>query len=55
LLTEVDGVSFNECFINRKEVEMDNLIVNFIGYEDLLKNKRESGRLRDMADIENLQ
>jgi hypothetical protein len=55
LLTEVDGVSFNECFINRKEVEMDNLIVNFIGYEDLLKNKRESGRLRDMDDIENLQ
>jgi hypothetical protein len=55
LLTELDGVSFNECFINRKEVEMENLIVNFIGYEDLLKNKRESGRLRDMADIENLQ
>jgi len=55
LLTELDGVSFNECFINRKEVEMENLIVNFIGYEDLLKNKRESGRLRDMDDIENLQ
>lgn len=55
LLTELDGVSFNECFINRKEVEMDNLIVNFIGYEDLLKNKRESGRLRDIDDIENLQ
>jgi len=55
LLTEVDGVSFNECFINRKEVEMENLIVNFIGYEDLLKNKRESGRLRDIDDIENLQ
>jgi predicted nucleotidyltransferase len=55
LLTEVDGVSFNECFINRKEVEMDNLIVNFIGYEDLLKNKRESGRPRDIDDMENLQ
>jgi len=55
LLTELDGVSFNECFINRKEVEMENLIVNFIGYEDLLKNKRESGRLRDIDDIENLQ
>ena len=55
LLTKVDGVSFDECFINRKEVEMDNLIVNFIGYEDLLKNKRESGRPRDIDDIENLQ
>ena len=55
LLTEVDGVTFEECFINRKEVEIDNLIVNFIGYEDLVKNKKESGRLRDIDDIENLK
>jgi predicted nucleotidyltransferase len=48
LLTEVDGVTFEECFINRKEVQMDNLVVNFIGYEDLIKNKKESGRLRDI-------
>jgi predicted nucleotidyltransferase len=55
LLTEVDGVTFEECFINRKEVQMDNLVVNFIGYEDLIKNKKESGRLRDIDDIENLK
>ena len=55
LLTEVDGVIFKECFINRKEVEIDNLIVNFIGYADLIKNKKQSGRLRDINDIENLK
>lgn len=55
LLTEVDGVTFEECFINRKEVQIDNLVVNFIGYEDLIKNKKESGRLRDIDDIENLK
>jgi predicted nucleotidyltransferase len=55
LLTEVDGVTFEECFINRKEVQMDNVVVNFIGYEDLIKNKKESGRLRDIDDIENLK
>lgn len=55
LLTEVDGVKFNECFINRKEVEINDLVMHFIGYQDLIKNKKKSGRLRDLNDLENLQ
>jgi len=55
LLTEIDGVTFDECFKNRKEVIIEDLKVNFIGYKDLLKNKRESGRPRDIDDIDNLK
>ena len=55
LLTELDGVVFEECFKNRKEIIIENLKVNFIGYNDLLKNKKESGRPRDLDDIENLK
>jgi predicted nucleotidyltransferase len=55
LLTNIDGVSFEACYKNRKEVEIDELIVNFIGYQDLLKNKKESGRLRDLDDLEHLK
>jgi predicted nucleotidyltransferase len=55
LLTEIDGVSFNECFENRKMVAIDGLTVNFIGYSDLLKNKKESGRPKDIGDIDNLK
>ncbi|MCW3090765.1 MAG: hypothetical protein JWP81_1834 [Ferruginibacter sp.] len=55
LLTEIDGVTFEECFKNRKEVMIDDLKVNFIGYNDLLKNKKESGRPRDIDDIDNLK
>ena len=55
LLTEIDGVTFQECFENRKEVTIGNLEVNFIGYNDLLKNKKESGRPRDIDDIDNLK
>ena len=54
LLTQIDGVTFVECFKNKKEVEIEGLVVNFIGYQDLLKNKKESGRLRDIDDINNL-
>ncbi len=55
LLTEIDGVSFEECFKNKKVVELEGLNVFFIGYQDLLKNKKESGRLKDMDDIDNLK
>ncbi|MEO7524250.1 MAG: nucleotidyltransferase [Ferruginibacter sp.] len=55
LLTEIDGVTFEACYENRKEVIIDDLPVKFIGYKDLLKNKKESGRPRDIDDIENLK
>ena len=55
LLTEIDGVTFEESFKNRKEVDIDGMIVNFIGYKELLKNKKLTGRARDIDDIENLK
>lgn len=54
LLTHIDGVTFSECYENKAQVEIEGLLVNFIGYDDLLKNKKESGRLRDLDDIDNL-
>jgi hypothetical protein len=54
LLTEIDGVTFENCYKNRNEVTIDDLTINFIGYNDLLKNKLHSGRPRDLDDIDNL-
>ncbi len=54
LLTTIDGVHFAECFANRKEVTFDGLHMNFIGYHDLVKNKKASGRHRDLDDVENM-
>jgi predicted nucleotidyltransferase len=54
LLTSIDGVTFSECYANRKEVSFDGLSMNFIGYHDLVKNKREKGRHRDLDDLENI-
>ena len=38
----------------KEEVEIEDIIVNFIGYWDLLENKKKSGRHKDLDDIENL-
>jgi hypothetical protein len=35
-------------------IETDEIKIPFISYADLVKNKRASGRLRDLADLEAL-
>ena len=55
LLTSIDGVHFNECYPNKKTLMIDGLSVDFIGYADLIRNKKASGRHQDLGDIENLE
>jgi len=54
LLTAIEGVTFSACYGNRKEVTFDGLTKNFIGYHDLVTNKKASGRHRDLDDVENM-
>lgn len=54
LLTEIDGVTFKKCYSNRLNVIIDDLNVSFIGYADLIKNKKKTGRPRDIDDVDNL-
>lgn len=54
IITHIDGVKFDECFKSRNEVVLDGVNVSIIGLEDLLKNKRASGRPKDLDDLENL-
>ena len=54
ILTSIDGVEFSECYQNRNRTIIDNIEVNFISLQDLLKNKKASGRLQDLADVDKL-
>ena len=54
LLNEIDGVSFNEAEPDVTQGVYDDIPVQFIGKEALIKNKRASNRLQDLADIEKL-
>jgi hypothetical protein len=55
LLTAIDGVTFDACYANRKEVTFDGLTMNFIGYHDLVTNKKATGHHRDLDDVENME
>jgi hypothetical protein len=47
-------MSFDQVWANRVEVLIEGLAVPFISKPDLLENKRQVGRLRDLADVEEL-
>jgi hypothetical protein len=55
LLTAIDGVDFDDCFVRRESVELAGVQLNIIGLEDFKANKRASGRLKDLADLEQLE
>ncbi|MFQ5578754.1 MAG: hypothetical protein ACE5G8_17390 [Anaerolineae bacterium] len=55
LLTTAPGVDFEECYVSRLEVVVDETTANFIDLDNLKKSKRVAGRLQDLADLENLE
>lgn len=55
LITDLTGVKFEECYQNRKEVNFEGVDISFISVDDLITNKKQSGRLQDLADAEKLE
>jgi hypothetical protein len=54
ILTGLSGVEFEEAWPRRIVLDLDGTQVPVIGREDLVRNKRATGRPRDLADIERL-
>ena len=55
VLTEISGVNFEQCYTRCKETKIDGIKVKIISFKDLLKNKKASGRHKDLNDLENLR
>jgi hypothetical protein len=55
LITSPDGIDFQICYASKIEVMLDDIAVKFIDLDNLKKNKLASGRLQDLADLENLR
>lgn len=49
-----DGVEFGLCWKPRTLIECDGLAIPFVDIHDYITNKRASGRLKDLADLERL-
>ncbi len=54
ILNQIDGIEFAECVQRKEMADFDGLTVPIIALDDLIRNKRASGRHKDLADIEGL-
>lgn len=55
LLTAIDGVGFDEAWGAKKEIQVDGMPIPVIGRDEFLRNKRATGKLKDLADAERLE
>jgi len=54
VLTSISGVAFAEAYAERVTDTIDEVIVSIISLRHLKINKKASGRLKDLADLEHL-
>lgn len=55
IITHADGLEFATTFERRETIEIEGTEVSVISIDQLLINKRASGRAKDLADIESLE
>jgi hypothetical protein len=55
ILTSVDGLKFEDAFANSQTIEIEKIPIQVLSLTDLIKNKRSTGRTKDLADAELLE
>jgi hypothetical protein len=55
IINQASGIEFDDCYARREVLISDGLRISTIARADLIRNKKASGRLRDMADAESLE
>jgi hypothetical protein len=55
ILTTIDGVEFEAAWERRITARVGGMALPVLGFEDLIENKESVGRLRDLADVEELR
>ena len=55
ILTSISGVSWSQAWQGKVTGKYDDLSVFYLGRNDLIINKKATGRLKDLADVDALQ
>lgn len=55
LLTSIDGVDFGDAWKRKIQGKYGDQVIYFISKEDLIRNKKASGRKKDLDDLNELE
>ena len=52
IVNQASGIEFDDCYPRREILNAAGVDISVISKADLVRNKKASGRLRDLADVE---
>ncbi len=55
ILNYLKGLEFEEAYARRKKIKVEDIEIDVISLEDLIRNKTEVARRQDLLDVEKLQ
>ncbi len=55
IITGVSGLQFEQAYLNSSEIEMEGIPLRVPSLKDLIRNKKATGRTKDLADVEALE
>ena len=55
ILTFIDGVKFDKAYKNKENIEIEGITIPFLSKENIIKNKKATGREKDKLDVKYLR
>jgi len=55
IINKADGIDIDDCYSRKTMINAEEIKISVISREDLIRNKRASGRSMDIADAEKLE
>lgn len=55
IITAISGVEFDRAYEHRQTIELEGLPIAVLSYDDLVTNKRATGRDKDQIDLRRLE
>lgn len=55
ILNAISGLDFDAAYLEKVETEVDDLKIKFISVNDFIKNKKATGRAKDLGNVESLK
>jgi len=55
ILTSIDGINFEDAYLRSELVDIEGIPIHVLSVQDIIVNKRATGRTKDLADAEMLE
>jgi len=55
IITSIDGIKFDDAYSHSDIIEIEDIPIHVLSIDDLIINKRATGRIKDLADAEVLE